>query len=56
MEVMLEFTTAGPGVSATYTGANHYNSVSRLNPTSNFQSVGNEHPTVSHYTGRKCRY
>ena len=47
MEVMLEFTTAGPGVSATYTGANHYNSVSRLNPTSNFQSVGNEHPTVA---------
>ena len=32
MEIMLEFNTAGEGVSATYTGANHYNSVTLVNP------------------------
>ena len=35
-EIMLEFSTS-EGVSATFTGANHYNSVTRLNPTSNFR-------------------
>ena len=35
-EIMLEFTSP-EGVPATYTGANHYNSVSRINPTSNFR-------------------
>ena len=34
MEIMLEFNTAGPGISATYTGANHYNSVTLVNPKS----------------------
>ena len=45
MEIMLEFTTAGPEVSATYTGANHYNSVTRLDPSQNFQSQ--EEPAVA---------
>ena len=35
MEVMLEFVTAGLGISPTYTGANHYNAVTVVNPNGN---------------------
>ena len=35
MDIMLEFVTAGPGISTIYTGANHYNAVTFVNPSSN---------------------
>ena len=35
-QIMLEFSTP-EGVPATFTGANHYNSVTRINPTSNIR-------------------
>ena len=41
MDIMLEFVTAGPGISATYSGANHYNAVTFVNPSSNLVSQTN---------------
>ena len=50
MDIMLEFVTTGPGISATYTGANHYNAVTFVNPKSNLvpstssEEAANEDP------------
>ena len=50
MDIMLEFVTAGPGISATYIGANHYNAVTFVNPSSNLvpptnsEEAANENP------------
>ena len=50
MDIMLEFVTAGPGISAIYTGANHYNAVTFVNPNSNLvpsttsEEAANENP------------
>ena len=50
MDIMLEFVTAGPGISATYTGANHYYAVTFVKPSSNLvpptncEEAANENP------------
>ena len=52
MEIMLEFVTAGPGISATYTGTNHYNAVTLVNPNSNLvlsiisEKAANQDPEI----------